>query len=133
MTTMRAEIVIEGSHDGTEWLAYEFKDKPGDVRRRPSWVAPHQPRLDWQMWFAALGSYQENPWFINFLVRLMQGTPEVLSLLEKNPFPQKPPRYLRASAYQYHFTTWAEKRATGAWWRREAKGLYCPILSRREG
>jgi len=132
MTTTRPEIVVEGSAEGRTWLPYEFKWKPGDPKRQPAFVAPHQPRLDWQMWFAALGDYRGNPWFVNFLVRLAQGTPEVLALLEKNPFPEKPPRYLRAVLYEYHFTDFATRHATGEWWRRERKGLYCPELSLRQ-
>ena len=132
MTTMRPEIIVEGSDDGLTWRAYEFKYKPGDLARRPQFVAPHQPRLDWQMWFAALGSYERNPWFLNFCVRLLQGQPEVLALLKTNPFPNAPPRYIRAFVYDYHFTDFAMRRATGQWWRRELKGPYCPILSLRE-
>jgi predicted DCC family thiol-disulfide oxidoreductase YuxK len=130
MTTTRPEIIVEGSDDGVTWRAYEFRWKPGDLRRRPRFVAPHQPRLDWQMWFAALGSYEENPWFIQFLGRLLEGSPEVERLLAGNPFPQGPPRYVRAVLYDYRFTTAAERRRTGAWWGREEKGLYCPVLSR---
>jgi len=132
MTTNRPEIVVEGSNDRVTWLPYEFKWKPGDLQRRPAFVAPHQPRLDWQMWFAALGDYRGNPWFMNFLLRLLQGSPEVLALLEKNPFPDKPPSYLRAVLYEYHFTGLAERGATGQWWRRERKGLYCPEISLRQ-
>jgi hypothetical protein len=132
MTTSRAEIVIEGSDDGLTWKTYEFKYKPGELTRRPRFVAPHQPRVDWQMWFAALGSYQGNPWFINFCVRLLQGQPEVLALLRTNPFPGTPPRYIRAMMYDYSFTDLATRWATGAWWRRELRGLYCPVLSLRE-
>ena len=111
MTTDRREIIVEGSDDGVNWLPYEFKYKPGDVDRRPAFVAPHQPRLDWQMWFAALGNYQQNPWFVNFCERLLQGSPEVLGLLDKNPFPNHPPRYVRAEFYDYRFTNFAERRA----------------------
>jgi hypothetical protein len=132
MTTKRQEIVVEGSYDGTKWLAYEFKHKPGAVGRRPDFVAPFQPRLDWQLWFAALGNYRQNPWFENFCLRLLQGSPEVLSLLEKNPFPDKPPRYLRAELYDYRFTDLAERRATGAWWKRELVGEYLPQISLQE-
>ena len=128
MTTTRPEIVIEGSSDGNTWLAYEFNYKPGDVFRPLRWVAPHQPRLDWQMWFAALGGYQANPWFANLMLRLLQGSPEVLGLLARNPFPNAPPRYVRAMVYNYHFTDFETQRATGAWWRRELKGLYFPIV-----
>jgi lipase maturation factor 1 len=132
MTTDRREITVEGSDDGTNWLAYEFKYKPGNVDRRPAFVAPHQPRLDWQMWFAALGNYQQNPWFGNFCERLLQGSPEVLALLDKNPFPNHPPHYIRAEFYDYRFTNFAERRATGAWWKREFIGEYLPPISLRE-
>ncbi|HLY19230.1 MAG TPA: lipase maturation factor family protein [Bryobacteraceae bacterium] len=132
MTTTRPEIIVEGSDDGTNWLAYEFRCKPGDVKRAPPWVAPYQPRLDWQMWFAALGSARENPWFYNFAARLMQGSAPVLALLAHNPFPQTPPHYLRAIVYDYHFTDFATRRATGAWWRREEKAVYLPAISLRQ-
>jgi len=130
MTTSRPEILVEGSEDGAAWRPYEFRWKPGDVTRRPRFVAPHQPRLDWQMWFAALGTCEENPWFIAFLGRLLQGSPDVERLLLRNPFPNRPPRYIRAVLSEYRFTDSAERRSTGAWWKREEKGLYCPILSR---
>jgi hypothetical protein len=129
MTTKREEIIVEGSNDGTDWRAYEFSYKPGDVNRRPGFVAPFQPRLDWQMWFAALGSYQQNQWFQNFCLRLLQGSPDVLGLLKRNPFPEKPPRFIRARLYEYRFTTADERRATGAWWKRELVGEYLPTIS----
>jgi predicted DCC family thiol-disulfide oxidoreductase YuxK len=131
MTTSRTEIVVEGSDDGQNWLPYEFKYKPGDLRRPPPWVEPHQPRLDWQMWFAALGTYQQNRWFVNFMIRLLQGAPEVTALLENNPFPNAPPHYIRAMAYDYHFTDFASRRKTGDWWRRDLKGSYFPIAALR--
>jgi predicted DCC family thiol-disulfide oxidoreductase YuxK len=129
MTTSRTEIVVEGSNDGQTWQGYEFKYKPGELARRPPSVAPYQPRLDWQMWFAALGNYQENPWFPNFMIHLLRGTPEVTALLESNPFPHGPPRYVRAVAYDYHFTDFSVRRATGDWWQRQRKGLYFPEVS----
>jgi predicted DCC family thiol-disulfide oxidoreductase YuxK len=129
MTETRPEIIVEGSNDGTTWLPYEFKWKPGDPARRPRFVAPHQPRLDWQMWFAALGSEQNNPWFQFFLYRLLQGKKDVLALLDTNPFPGAPPRYIRAVLYDYHFTDPATRRETGAWWRREPLRLYSPVRS----
>jgi hypothetical protein len=129
MTTNRLEIVIEGSNDGKSWLPYEFKHKPGDLKRRPGFVAPHQPRLDWQMWFAALGDYQHNPWLVNFSFRLLQGSPQVIGLLERNPFPQAPPRYIRAVVYDYRFTDFATRWKTGAWWKRDPKRLYLPVIS----
>jgi hypothetical protein len=129
MTTTRPEIIVEGSDDGQSWQAYEFRYKAGDVTRPPLWVAPLQPRLDWQMWFAALGTYRQNPWFINFLTRLLQGSPEALQLLDKNPFPDHQPRYVRAMLYDYHFTDPATLSSTGAWWRREPIGLYVPPIA----
>lgn len=131
MTTSRIEIIVEGSNDGVNWRDYEFKYKPGDLKRRPGFVEPHQPRLDWQMWFAALSDYRENPWFVNFCIRLLQGSPEVLGLLEKNPFPNAPPKYVRAVAYEYHFTDPATRRKTGDWWTRTPVGLYLPAISLR--
>jgi hypothetical protein len=132
MTRPRNEIIIEGSADGLTWKPYEFEYKPGAPPRRPGFVAPHQPRLDWQMWFAALGRAENNPWFTSLCVRLLEGSPPVLELLESNPFPDQPPRYVRATFYEYHFTNFAERRRTGNWWRRELKGLYLPPLSPRE-
>jgi hypothetical protein len=131
MTTTRAEIVVEGSDDGQTWVPYEFKWKPGDVNRRPAFVAPHQPRLDWQMWFAALSSYRQQPWFASFLGRLLQGSPEVLALLEKNPFPDHPPRYIRSIVYDYRFSDFKVRSETGAWWVRTPQGQYSPVQSLR--
>ena len=129
MTTTRPEIIIEGSDDGFTWLPYEFKYKPGDVKRRPRFVEPYQPRLDWQMWFAALGNYRQNPWLVNFCQCLLQGSRPVLALLERNPFPHAPPRYVRAVVYDYHFTDFATRRRTGDWWSRKELGLYLPPIS----
>ena len=129
MTKDRDEILIEGSADGIDWLPYEFKWKPGDTMRAPGWCAPHQPRLDWQMWFAALGSYRENPWFGRLIVRLLQGSRDVSQLLAKNPFPHDRPRYIRAMFYRYRFTTLRERRETGAWWKREQLREYLPTVS----
>ena len=123
MTTSRPEIVIEGSNDGEQWKEYEFKYKPG-----PGWVAPYQPRLDWQMWFAALGSYQENPWFEALMVRLLEGSSDVLGLFRTNPFPDKPPRFVRALVYDYHFSP----RGSNDWWTRRLLGTYFPAVSLRE-
>jgi len=129
MTKSRPEIIIEGSADGNEWLPYEFRWKPGALDQAPRWVAPHQPRLDWQMWFAALGNYRQNPWFVSLLERLLRNTPAVTRLLERNPFPDTPPRYVRARLYEYRFATWAEHRAMGNWWKREESGEYLPAIS----
>jgi len=130
MTTSRPEIIIEGSYDGEEWLAYEFKYKPGILDRSLPVVAPHQPRLDWQMWFAALrGNYQNAPWILNLTTRLLEGSEPVLSLLETNPFPLRPPTFIRAILYDYKFTERDERRIDGSIWKREQLGLYLPPVS----
>jgi hypothetical protein len=126
MTQKRPEITVEGSMDGETWRPYEFRWKPGEVGRRPRFTGLHMPRLDWQMWFAALGTYRQSPWFGNFAARLLQSSPTVLGLLEHNPFPEAPPRFIRAIVYDYHFTDWRTRRETGAWWRRGLVGVYLP-------
>jgi predicted DCC family thiol-disulfide oxidoreductase YuxK len=126
MTKSRPEIIVEGSADGIDWLPYEFRWKPGALDKAPRWAAPHQPRLDWQMWFAALGNYRRNPWFVSFLERLLRNQPEVTGLLARNPFPAEPPRYVRARLYEYRFTDSSEHRSTGASWKREERGEYLP-------
>ena len=131
MTTTRIEIVVEGSADGAAWQTYEFRYKPGALHRAPRWAAPHQPRLDWQMWFAALGNYQSNPWFVNMAVRLLEDSPAVTALLESNPFPGQPPRYVRAMVYEYKFSDFATRRRTGEWWTREPRGQYLPAVTLR--
>ena len=129
MTQKRIEIELEGSNDNQEWKAYEFAFKPGDLKRPPPIVAPLQPRLDWQMWFAALGRFQDNPWFAAFVQKILEGDKEVIALLAKNPFPNKPPLFLRAKSYQYHFTDYKELFSTGNWWRREYTGEYMPLAT----
>ena len=129
MTKDRREIILEGSADGIDWVPYEFKWKPGDVKRAPGWCAPHQPRLDWQMWFAALSTYDQNRWFVRLTICLLQGNGDVAKLLKSNPFPNAPPRYIRAVSYRYRFTTAAEHRQTGAWWKRTELGQYLPTIS----
>ncbi|MFL6569689.1 MAG: lipase maturation factor family protein [Chthoniobacterales bacterium] len=132
MTKTRPEIVIEGSADGIDWLPYKFKWKPGELDRAPRWVQPHQPRLDWQMWFAALGSARSQPWFYGLAQALLKNSPSVVHLLESNPFPDKPPRFLRAILYEYKFTSREERSATGNWWKREEKREYLRPLSLRD-
>ncbi len=127
MTKSRPEIVLEGSADGVTWTPYEFKWKPGRLDRRPAFVAPYQPRLDWQMWFAALGTCSDQPWLLSFQRHLLSGTPEVVGLLESSPFPAAPPRYVRALLYEYRFSS--EK---GQWWTRTLTGEYCPPLALAE-
>lgn len=125
MTKNRAEILIEGSDDGVDWKAYEFPWKPGDVTRQPQFVAPWQPRLDWQMWFASLGTCDRNPWLLMTQQKLLQGSPQVLALFAKNPFPDKPPRFMRTRSFEYRFAPLAEK---GVWWSRTEVGEYCPSV-----
>ncbi len=119
MTKDRPEIVIEGSDDGSTWREYVLPWKPGPLDRRPGFVEPHQPRLDWQLWFAALNPRGNRAWVAALLNRLREGSPAVLGLFARNPFPDAPPRYVRATLYRYHFADWATLRATGAWWTRE--------------
>ncbi len=125
MTTKRNEIIMQGSADGTHWRDYEFKYKPGDVTRTPPWNIPHQPRLDWQMWFAALDSPNRLPWFWRFVQKLLENDPAVTSLLRTNPFVDKPPLFIRAKFYEYSYSSSAEK-AKGIWWDRRLLGLYFP-------
>lgn len=140
----RPEVVIEGSNDlDGPWLEYHFRYKPGNLSGPPPVVAPHQPRLDWQLWFAALGSYEYNPWFVHLVFRLLQGKQEVLDLLAKNPFPRKPPLYIRAQLYKYHYTELPKNmsslsdvlhnnRLVKNWWWRESQREYLPILAVNE-
>ncbi len=136
ITRERDEIVIEGTSadtvdEHTVWREYEFKGKPGDPARRPAQVAPYHLRLDWLMWFAAMGSAQDEPWFSELIVKLLQGQPDVIGLLAGNPFPDRPPRFIRARMYRYTFTTAAERKATGRWWKRELLSEYFPPVSLR--
>ncbi len=133
VTKERPEILIEGSRDGVDWKDYEFRYKPGDPSRRPGFVAPHQPRLDWQMWFAALSDYRNEAWLARFCECLLRNSAPVMKLLRANPFVDAPPRYIRAVVYRYRFTDATTRRATGAWWRREPLGLYAPVLTLDSG
>ncbi len=134
ITRPRYEVVVEGTKDAvitpaTQWREYEFKAKPGDVNYMPPQMAPYHLRIDWLMWFAAMSSYQDYPWFVNFVAKLLEGDPAVLSLLRTNPFPGLPPHYIRALLYEYHFTTPQEHKQTGAWWKRTLAGAYFPVVS----
>lgn len=126
----RDEIVFEGTGDAfitgdTKWRQYEFKAKPGDLNRRPPLVAPYQPRIDWQIWFAAMASPAEYPWTLRFVWKLLHNDPGTLSLLANHPFPNAPPRYIRARLYRYQFAPLGEK----GWWQREPIGEWLPALS----
>lgn len=126
MTTKRYEIVFEGSDDNEHWKEYAFHYKPSEVDRRPRRISPYQPRLDWQAWFLPFSTPNDNPWLFAFLVHLLKGTPEVLKLIRVNPFPNAPPKFVRTAFYDYTFTTFEEKKKTGAWWNREYIGLFTP-------
>jgi hypothetical protein len=133
VTRARNEVILEGT-DATEltaqtrWREYEFKGKPGDVRRRPPQVAPYHLRLDWLMWFAALRPAYAQPWLVELVRRLLGNDAAILGLLRRNPFPDRPPTFVRARLYRYRFTSRAERRATGAWWSRELVGDHLPAL-----
>jgi hypothetical protein len=130
MTTARPEIIIEGSDDSVTWKPYAFRYKPGDdLTRRPRFCTPHMPRLDWQLWFAAMGDVNSSPWTIALFRRLLEGSPPVLGLFRENPFPDHPPKYIRAMLYQYHFSTREQRAKTGAWWTREPAGEFCPAIT----
>jgi hypothetical protein len=129
VTRLRHEVVLEGSADGQTWLAYEFKGKPGDPRRRPRQWAPYHLRLDWLMWFAAIDPGYARSWLTPLLRKLLAGDRDTLRLLRGNPFPDRPPARVRAMLYRYRFTTREERRASGAWWHRELVGGYHRPLS----
>ncbi|MBW3546884.1 MAG: lipase maturation factor family protein [Actinobacteria bacterium] len=136
ITRERLEVVIQGTDDPvptseTEWKTYEFKAKPGDVRRPPRQVAPYHLRLDWLLWFAALSPVYAQAWFLNLVSRLLEGDDETLRLMGGNPFPERPPTFVRALLYRYRFTTPSEQAQTGAWWQREPVGLYLPPVTLR--
>jgi hypothetical protein len=131
---IRREVVIEGTDDETitdqtVWKEYEFKGKPGAVGRIPRQWAPYHLRLDWLMWFAAISPDYADPWLLRFLVRLLHNDAPTLRLLRDNPFPDSPPRYVRAQLYRYRFTTFHELLHEHAWWRRTLEGLYIPPVT----
>jgi hypothetical protein len=131
VTKDRYEIVIEGTDaetltPATLWKEYEFKGKPGAVTYRPPLVAPYHMRLDWLMWFAAMSNASDYSWFEPLLLKLLEGDRAVLGLLRTNPFPERPPRWIRAQLYLYRFTSPEERRRTGAWWTRTLAGPYFP-------
>ncbi|MET0391106.1 MAG: lipase maturation factor family protein [Polyangiales bacterium] len=127
VTRERYEIVIEGKSesDGNEWKEYEFRGKPGDPRRLPPQVAPYHLRLDWLMWFQSLYGFRDpERWFVRLVEKLLAGERAILGLLRRNPFPEQPPSEIRALLYLYRFTPPAERRETGAWWKRERVGEF---------
>ncbi|HVW87046.1 MAG TPA: lipase maturation factor family protein [Bryobacteraceae bacterium] len=134
ITRQRYEVIVEGTDESaltpaTKWREYEFKGKPGDPARMPPQIAPYHLRLDWLMWFAAMGQYYQHPWFVHFVAKLLEGDQATLGLLRSNPFPNQPPKYVRAELYRYAFSTSGEQRKSGHWWQRELVGMWFPPVS----
>jgi Lipase maturation factor len=128
MTHARYEIEFQGSNDGKTWIPYPFRYKPQDPKKAPGIYAPYQPRFEWNLWFASLGSWQQYKFVVWTEERLLQNSPDVLALFASNPFPSSPPKEVRSVIYQYWFTSLKTKRETGDWWRRELLGEYAPAL-----
>jgi hypothetical protein len=126
MTRPRYEIQVEASEDGARWVPLEFRWKPDDPLAAPRWTAPHMPRLDWMMWFAALGDYRQTPWFRRFLGLWAVGSPPVRALLASDPLDGRPARYMRASLWEWHFTSWGDGEE--GWWTRVPAGEFCPEM-----
>ena len=133
MTRGRYEIEFQGSNDGQTWAAYSFRHKPQELDKAPRIYAPYQPRFDWNLWFASLGEWRDNPIVLRTERRLLSNDPDVLALFAANPFPHSPPRYVRAVLWQYWFTSMAEKKEHGLWWRRQFLGLYAPAIELETG
>jgi hypothetical protein len=131
MTRGRYEIEFQGSDDGQTWLVYPFRFKPQDPSKAPGIYAPYQPRFDWNLWFASLSSWRQEPIVVRTEQSLLRGDSDVLLLFAGNPFPHAPPRQVRAVVWQYWFTTQTEKRSQRTWWRRKQLGLYAPTLERQ--
>jgi hypothetical protein len=134
ITRPRYEVIVEGTDDdgllpSARWREYQFKGKPGALNYRPAQIAPYHLRLDWLMWFAAMSDYRDYPWFVNLMAKLLDGDAAISSLLRENPFHDRPPRYVRATLYEYHFTTPDERRRTGNWWTRTMTRPYFPPVS----
>jgi hypothetical protein len=127
----RDEIVFEGTNsaipdESAEWLAYDWKCKPGDPGVRPCWITPYHLRLDWLIWFAAMSDYQRNPWVVHLVWKLLQADPGTLQLLGGDPFAGAPPRFVRADLYRYEFTEASDE--TSHWWRRHRLRSYLPAM-----
>jgi hypothetical protein len=128
----RDELILEGTPDEvitqeTVWIEYEWKCKPGDPQRRPCFVTPYHYRLDWLIWFAAMSNYERHPWVVHLIWKLLHNDPGALSLLADNPFPEKPPRFVRIELYRYEFTDWGDD--SDAWWKRRRIREYLAPLS----
>ncbi len=129
MTLVRKEVVLEGSADGSSWSTYEFRWKPGEPNRPPPFIAPYQPRLDFQLWFLLLGGPPRARYFTSLLGNLFDAPAAMQPLFSRDPFPDQPPAFLRFAIYRYRFTNVAERRATGAWWHRDLLGYSRPLTA----
>lgn len=129
MTKTRPEIIFEGTRDGRNWEEYSLKYKPGTLEKAPSWNIPHQPRFDWQLWFAAMNDARRNPWVTRFMIRLLEDKETAGALLAHNPFPDAPPRAVRALLYDYKFVPPEKRRESGKIWQRKLRGIYHPPVS----
>ena len=132
VTKERREIILLGTNDPegkpeSKWLEIEFKGKPGNVDRMPRFVTPYHFKLDWQMWFAAMSSYQHHPWILKLIGKLLKGEKPIMSLMAPSPFSDAPPKWIRADLYRYQFTSLGEEG--NYWWKREYLGVYLPPLS----
>jgi hypothetical protein len=126
--------LVEGSDDGATWKAYEFRYKPGDVRRPPPILGLHMPRLDWEMWFAALAKdCTQSSVYVPFVRALLEGSPPVRALFAIDPFPDHPPKYVRSTLFEYTFSTRQDRRTTGAWWSARKVRPYCPTVVLEDG
>jgi hypothetical protein len=132
MTTERGEIAVEASADDSTWTPMDFRWKPGPLGRRPAFVEPHMPRLDWQMWFAALNPRSSSDLLGALVHRLLEGSPAVRRLMAPGPFSTAPPKYVRLVYYKYEFTSFAERKASGNWWKRERLGELTRAFSLRD-
>jgi lipase maturation factor 1 len=130
MTTARYEVEFQGTRDGVTWVPYLFRYKPQNPGEAPGIYAPYQPRFEWNLWFASLGSWRENAWVVAAQARLLDNDPAVLALFRANPFPGTPPAQVRTVLWQYWFTSWAERRRTGNWWNRQFLGPYAGAVAR---
>ena len=138
ITRPRYEVIVEGTDEAvltpsTKWREYEFRGKPGAPGRMAPQIAPYHLRLDWLMWFAAMSSYERHPWFLHFVAKLLEGDRDTLGLLKSNPFPNEPPRYVRARLFEYQFTSSAERSSSGEWWKRQFVRAYFPPVSLQAG
>ena len=134
-------MVVEGQGADSQWREYEFRGKPTDLKRRPPQWAPYHLRLDWMMWFlpfsvpsargrAAPFGYET--WFVRLMEKLLEADLATLRLLRVDPLDGRRPTFVRARFYRYEYTTRAERRQTGAWWKRREIGEYLPAVSRAD-